>query len=379
MDWKIQLSQLAFDKREELAVNRVLNSKWLTMGEETSAFESEFSSYLGCASTGVAVSSATAAWHLILRALDLPVGSEVIVPALTFVSDVNVLIKLGLKPVLADSISLNNFNVSDDSISNLITDNTRAILIVHFAGYPKCLKNLKSICKNKGIYLIEDVAHAPGASVNGAMCGNMADFGFFSFFSNKNLACGEGGFISSGNEKILKKIRSLRSHGMSAATVDRHAGRASSYDVIDVGENYRIDEIRSAIARVQLEKLDYNNNRRKAVVSIYREQFAGSKVLQPFESVDSGVVSSYHIFPIILPVGVNRTMVMEHMKNNRIQTSIHYPSFKTFTVHKKWSKKYSTPVADEISQRELTLPLCPNLNAFDVKYVSMKLLESICE
>ena len=376
MKWKVQLSELSYDQYEDLAIQKVLKSRWLTMGEHTAKFELEFSNYLGSKYTGVATSSGTASLYLILKALDLPKGSEVIVPALTFVSDVNVVLELGLVPVLADCVSLIDLNVSDESVLKLITKKTKAIIIVHFAGYPKCLNYLKEICQEKQIFLIEDVAHAPGASINQSMCGTIADFGFFSFFSNKNLACGEGGFVTSNDSLVLNKIRLMRSHGMTAPTLDRHEGRSTTYDIAFTGLNFRIDEIRSALAIEQLKKLDNNNKARGNLVKKYCKNLQNSKIIIPFSGYDLFATPSYHIFPIILPSKISRSKVIEFMKKNGIQTSIHYPSFKNFTAHKTWSEKYKTPFADEVSNREITLPLFPTLLENEVDFVSEKLLEA---
>jgi dTDP-4-amino-4,6-dideoxygalactose transaminase len=379
MKWKVQLSKLSYDQAELLAVQKVLKSQWLTMGERTLRFEKKFSNYLGSNYTGVATSSATASLHLILKALDLPKGSEIIVPALTFVSDVNVVVELGFVPVLADCKSFTDLNVCDESILKQITSKTKAIVIVHFAGYPKCLYKLKEICKKNDIFLIEDVAHAPGASINNSMCGTIGDFGFFSFFSNKNLACGEGGFVTSNNRKALNKVKLLRSHGMSAPTLDRHKGRSATYDIMISGYNYRIDEIRSALATEQLKKLDMNNKKRGNLVKRYCRNLKNSKITIPFLEYERNSISAYHIFPILLPSETSRMKVIEHMKANGIQTSIHYPSFKNFSVHKIWSKKYKTPIADQISARELTLPLYPNLLESEVDFVSEKILEALID
>ena len=377
MKWKVQLSELSYDEAETRAVEQVLESKWLTMGERTLKFEHEFSNYLESDCNGVATSSATASLHLILRALDLPKGSEVIIPALTFVSDVNVVLELGLVPVLADCSSFIDFNVCDESIMNAITSKTKVVIIVHFAGYPKCLNKLKEICEKNKVYLIEDVAHAPGASIDNSMCGTLGDFGFFSFFSNKNLACGEGGFVTSNDKVLLDKIRLLRSHGMSAPTLDRHKGRATTYDITTSGYNYRIDEIRSSLAIEQLKKLDKNNKKRGQLVSRYRKNLEHSKLTIPFCKSDPNSISAYHIFPVLLPNKTSRIKVINHMKAKGIQTSIHYPSFKSFTAHKKWSNEYETPIADEICARELTLPLFPTLKEDEVDYVSEEILEAL--
>lgn len=377
MDWKIQLSELNYDQKELDSVCKVIGSEWLTMGKISNDFEEAFQKYIGHANKGVFLSSATAGLHLILMAIGIKPGDEVILPALTFVSDANVVLQLGAKPVFCDSSSIENFNASEESIINNVTERTKAIVVVHFAGYPMNLERLMHFSREKNIFLIEDCAHAPGAMLNGKYCGNMADASFFSFFSNKNLATGEGGMVFSHHERLLEKIRSMRSHGMSAPTWDRHEGRAFSYDVEYIGLNYRADEIRAALGMEQLKKLTSGNVARNKLCHRYRENFQGSGVIVPFSNDLKTQFSSCHIFPIILPTRSNRLAIMRSMKDEGIQTSIHYPPFASFSAYSDYIQNVELPVADEICWRELTLPLHPRMSMQDVDLVSEKILEFI--
>lgn len=374
MNWKIQLSELNYNSKEKNAVTKVLNSGWITMGENVANFEQNFGKYIGKKNHAVAVSSATAGLHLILMAIGTKPMDEVIIPGLTFVSDANVILQLGAKPVFADSISLEDLNVSEKDILNKITAKTKAIVIVHFAGFPLEISNLKKICKRKGIHLIEDVAHAPGASIKNIKCGNFGDSSFYSFFSNKNIACGEGGMVISKNKKFIEIVRNIRSHGMTSLTLDRHKGRATSYDVNKIGLNYRFDEIRAALGLVQLEKLEAGNNKRSYLSKIYIDLLKESEIILPFTKMDITYKSSHHIFPIILPRKINRSKLMKSLKSKGIQTSIHYPAFHSFTAYKKILKRGELPVCDQITDRELTLPLHPKMRKKDVEFVCMNLL-----
>ena len=375
MDWEIQLCELNYDNTESEAVSRIMSSEWLTMGLETKTFENEFSAYIGHNTEGVFVSSATAGLHLILMAIGLGVGDEVIIPALTFVSDANVVKQLGGSVVFADSISEDNFNVSEADIISKITERTKAIVVVHFAGFPMQLDRLKEVCIEKNIFLIEDCAHAPGAKIGERYCGTFGHFSFFSFFSNKNLAVGEGGMVFSENATFSDKIRAMRSHGMSSVTLDRHLGRTSSYDVIYEGLNYRPDEIRAAIGRAQLKKLDNSNAKRNELFQRYRRNLEATEIRVPFANFEE--TSSYHIMPVLLPKSVNREQVMYQMRNARIQTSIHYPSFRSFGAYRDVIRGVDTPVADFICNHELTLPLHPRMSIENVDKVTTVFLESI--
>ena len=375
--WKIQLSELFHDHREKEAVNEVLDSGWLSMGERSATFEERFSAFIGLEHPSVFVSSATAGLHLALMALDIGEGDEVIIPGLTFVSDANVVTNLGATPVLADSVSINNFNVSTEAIVSKITKKTKAIIVVHFAGFPMELSQLMNICEEKNIALIEDCAHAPGASIDGLHCGTMGHIGFFSFFANKNIAIGEGGMVVSKNMEILHKIRRLRSHGMSSVTLDRHQGRATSYDVTEIGLNYRADEIRAAIGIVQLEKVMEGNLKRKEIFMEYVRIFSGSPIKIAFSKLPPHYIASYHIACSVLPEKVDRQSIIENLRENGIQTSIHYPSFKKFSAYKKIFRDSELVTVDQICSRELTLPLHPNMSLEQAGEVASTLLKAL--
>lgn len=374
--WKVQLFELNFDSRETLAAAEVIESHWITMGERTGEFEDGFSGMLGGGVSCAAVSSCTAALHLALLSLDVGPGDEVIIPALTFVADINVVEMVGATGVLADCESATNWNVSAATIAKCITRKTKAVIIVHFAGYPCDMDEIVSLCRKHDICLIEDVAHAPGAMYRGRACGTFGDFGCFSFFTNKNLSIGEGGMLSTHSKALDQKARYFRAHGMTSLTLDRFKGRAISYDVAQPGLNYRIDEIRSAIGLVQLDKLADGNRRRKAIVERYIDLLMDQKKLQiPFVNLpdcDSG----YHIFTVLLDDGVDRAEVISSMKENGIQTSIHYPSFREFSAYK--DRDFGpTPIADMISARVLTLPLYPTMTFEQVDLVVESLVRAL--
>ncbi len=377
--WKVPLFQLDFDHRERDAAAEVVQGGWLTMGERIQGFEGAFGGFLGGDVRGVAVSSGTAALHLALLALDVGPGDEVIIPALTFVADANVVAMVGATPVLADSASLVDWNVSVASIEEQITSRTKAVIVVHYAGYPCDMAAISALCRDKGVALIEDVAHAPGAAIEGRRCGTFGDIGCFSFFSNKNLSLGEGGMAVTCNESLERRLRYLRSHGMTTLTLDRHRGRAISYDVVAPGLNYRMDEIRAAIGMVQLEKLPAGNRRRGELTARYHSHLEGTPVGLPFGTMSPGWVSAYHILPVLLPVGADRVAVIEALKGKGIQASIHYPPFWGFSGYEGMFDAGATPVAAEIMERELTLPLFPGMSDAEVDYVTEALLAAIGE
>lgn len=376
--WDIQLFKLNFDDREAKEASKVISDGWLSMGEKISNFETDFGNFLGNDTYCRAVSNGTAALHMALLALDIKPGDEVIIPSLTFVANVNVVNLVGAKPIVADSTSLDNWNMSIDSLKSLITNKTKAVIVVHYAGYPIYdIDKISQLCKDKKIGLIEDVAHAPGASVNGKKCGTFGDVGCFSFFSNKNLSIGEGGMVSSQCKGMNEKLGYLRSHGMTTLTFDRHKGRAITYDVAQPGLNYRMDEIRAAIGLVQLDKLPEGNSKRGILTNRYRYNLEGSPVSIPFEYQKPNTKSVYHILPVLLPPNTNRKKIIESLKQNRIQASIHYPPFWDFSAYQGQFSPNDAPVTAEICLRQLTLPLFPTMTEDEVDQVCSALLEAL--
>ena len=374
--WKVQLFELNFDSGEAQAATDVIESRWITMGEKTREFETKFSAMLGGDVSCAAVSSCTAALHLALLSCGVGRGDEVIIPALTFVADINVVEMVGATAVLADCESESNWNVSAATIAKSITDRTKAVIVVHFAGYPCDMDEIVSLCQKHDIRLIEDVAHAPGAMYKERACGTFGDFGCFSFFTNKNLSIGEGGMLSTSSKALDRKVRYFRAHGMTSLTLDRFKGRAISYDVAQPGLNYRIDEIRSAIGLVQLDKLAEGNRQRKAIVERYIELLKDLKGLKiPFvDSLDCE--PSYHIFIVLLDHGIDRIKVINSMKEDGVQTSIHYPSFREFSAY-KGNEFGPTPIADVVSERVLTLPLYPTMTFEQVDLVVKSLKTAV--
>ncbi len=367
--WKVQLFKLNYDAQESEAVKDVVDSGWITMGEKTKEFESKFSNMLGNNIYATAVSSGTASLHMALLGLGIGSGDEVIIPALTFVADINVVKMVGATPVLADCSSYSNWNISAETIKTQITPKTKAVVVVHYGGYPCEMDKIVTLCKRRGLYLIEDVAHAPDAKYKGKACGTFGDYGCFSFFTNKNLSVGEGGMLITKNKQLAKRAREFRSHGMSALTLDRHRGRAISYNVSNIGLNYRIDEMRSAIGLVQLKKLKDANRKRGYLVDRYIKKLSSIKEISiPFQNIKN-IEPVYHIFPILLSPNIDRVWLINRLKRVGIQSSIHYPIFKEFTAFKDLNLN-SAPIAEDIARRELTLPLYPTMSFSDIDYIS---------
>lgn len=377
MDLRIPLSDLDYGKEEEQAVLDVLQRRWLTMGAVTQQFEKEFAALIDV-KYAFGVSNGTDALHLAALALGLGAGDEVIVPALTFVATANAVLYTGAEVRFADILGVSDFNLDPEEIEKQVTPHTRAIFLVHYGGYPCRMPEIVEIARRHNLAIVEDAAHAPGASIAGRLLGAWGDIGCFSFFSNKNLATGEGGMVVTNRDDLAAKLRLLRSHGMTTLTWDRHHGHAYTYDVVDLGHNYRIDEIRSALGLVQLHKLGLNNARRQAISARYREAIAGAHfngVELPF--LDSPGLSSCHIFPILLPQGASRPAFMDAMRLRGVQTSIHYPPIHLFSFYRQRYPGVSLPLTEAVASREVTLPLYPGMRDTDVDYVLASVREAL--
>jgi len=373
--WRVQLHKINYDEREYQAVRETLDSGWLTMSQKTYDFEKAFSDFLGQGARCLAVSNCTAALHMALLVLDIRANDEIITPALTFIADQNVTRMTGAENVLADISSLDDWSVDPDDIEARITSKTKAVMIVHYAGYACDMKRITDLCKKRNLFLIEDCAHTPGADYKGQPLGTFGDIAAFSFFANKNIAVGEGGMVVTRNAGLYEKLKLLRSHGMSVPSFDRYKGRAVSYDVESAGLNYRIHEISSALGLVQLQKLEDANNKRKDLVEYYRRRLDSLPSISiPYKNFSRGK-PSFHIMPVLLAESIDRAAVIESMKHGEVQTSIHYPAIQNFSAYK--NKINPTPKAEYVCAHELTLPLYPGMTTNEVDIVCDALIKGI--
>jgi dTDP-4-amino-4,6-dideoxygalactose transaminase len=388
-EWKVPLFDLDLGEEEYKSVRGVLTSNWLTMGQITKDFESAFADYLGVRHA-VAVSSATAAMHLAHIALGLGQGDEVICPSLTFVATANAISYTGATAVFADIGSLDELTISPDDIESRIGERTKGIVVVHYAGFPCNMDLIMEIARNHNLFVIEDAAHAVGAeyrlklpngersTVNGERprangrthkVGTIGDIGCFSFFGNKNMTTAEGGMVVTNRGDLAEKIKIARSHGMTSLTWDRYEGGDFSYDVVGPGFNYRIDDLRSSLGLVQLKKLDRNNGRRRSSWTLYKEKLGSIEEIKvPFSSFSG--MSSHHICPILLSEKIDRKGFMEYLREQGIQTSIHYPPIHLFSYYKKAMPPDShLPLTEYVGRTEVTLPLFPTMEEQQIEYV----------
>ena len=360
--WKARLSELEFDDREVAEILDTLDSAWITSGERTQAFEKAFAELTGT-SEAVAVSNGTAALFLALKALDIGPGDEVLCPSMTFVATAAAVLQCGAEPVFVDIRSLEDPTMDPDDAAQKITARTKAILPVHYAGIPADMNRLCALAETHGLFLVEDAAHAPGARFAGGACGSFGQAGCFSFFGNKNITTAEGGMITTNDSRLAARLRLLRSHGMTVSSWDRDKGRPAQYDVLELGYNFRFDDIRAALGLVQLSKLEHFNRRRAELVERYNRRFAEANldVRLPFASVNNEKLPAYHIYPVVFSSTTARDSISELLQAEGIQTSIHYNPVHHFSAFRRIAPTLKLPVTEAFASRELTLPLYPSL------------------
>jgi dTDP-4-amino-4,6-dideoxygalactose transaminase len=354
--WRVPLSDVTVDDELVEAVLAVVRSGWWSMGPRVEEFEREFAAFCR-ADHAIAVANGTAALHLALLAVGCGPGDEVVVPSLNFVAAANTIKHTGAEPVFCDIVGPDELNLDPADVEAAVSERTKAVIVLHYGGYPCDMDAIDELAARHGLAVVEDAAHAPGASLGGRMCGTLGDVGCFSFFANKNLPVGEGGMLVTNDDELAATLRLLRSHGMTTLTWDRHRGHASSYDVVLPGFNYRLDEVRAAVGSVQLRRLPEENAGRARIAARYREALDGQQGLtMPFGGDGRERVPSHHLAVVLLPEGADRAAVRTALDERGIQTSVHYPPIHTFTAYRSEAGR-PLPRTDAVAERLLTLPL----------------------
>lgn len=370
------VAEPSLGKEEKAALDDVIRSGWITMGERVRAFEEAFAAAHAVPDV-VALGSCTAALHLILAALDVGPGDEVLVPSLTFVATANAVLYTGATPVFCDIESLQSPLLSLQDAAAKITTKTKAIIFVHYAGYLANRKAWQALASRHGLLLIEDAAHAAGAE--GA--GTIGDAAAFSFYGNKNMTTAEGGAVTARRPELLAKIRQMRGHGMTSGTFQRLTSKSSTYDVTMLGFNYRMDELRAAIGIVQLQHLAQWNLIRKSLSERYHQVLHEQcpSVVLPFtaNSESGDHITSHHIMPVLLPEGADRQDISGKLRDAEIQTTMHYPPVHSLSYYRERFPAVSLPLTEQYARRELTLPLHPKMQPKHVQLVADALAKAL--
>jgi dTDP-4-amino-4,6-dideoxygalactose transaminase len=361
---------------ERAALSDVVDCGWITMGDRVRAFERSFSEIHGVADA-VAVSSCTAALHIILQALGVGPGDEVLVPSLSFVATANCVLYVGATPVFVDIEALDWPLMSRADAAAKCSPKTKAVLLMHYAGYVADRDAWRDFARSRGLFLIEDAAHAAGA----AGAGKLGHAAAFSFYGNKNLTTAEGGMVTAPDEELLGKIRKMRGHGMTSGTFQRFANRSVGYDVTMLGYNYRMDELRASIGLAQLKNLTRWNDKRKSLTQFYMQLLTERcpNVCLPFVKwlASSERISSHHIMPIVLPQEADRQRVIDRLREAEIQTSNHYPPIHRLSFYRSRFPSVLLPRTEQFAQRELTIPLHPKMDEWQVENVVTALASAV--
>jgi len=347
-DWHIALSDLDYGPEELAAVQRVLQSKWLSMGPEVQAFEREFAS-MQRAKHAFAVANATAGLHLALLALDIGRGDEVIQPALNFVATANMTMAAGATPVFADIIGLAEPTIDPADVERLITPRTKAILVVHLYGQPAEMDPIRDLARQRGLKVIEDNAQSQGARYRGRRTGALGEAAGHSFYPGKNLgAFGDAGAITTDDPELADRVRTLRNYG----------SKKKYYNEVQ-GYNCRLDELQAALLRVKLAKLDDWNQRRARVAAYYREQLQSIQGLD-LPAAPSHIDSAWHLFVVKHP---QRDSLQKQLTQLGIGTLIHYPVPPHLSEAYVGSgfKRGAFPIAENLADSVLSLPIGPHL------------------
>lgn len=351
------------------AVGDVLRSGWITTGEKCAEFEEQFCRYVG-ARGSVALSSATGGMHLVLKALNIGQGDEVITPSLTWVSTVNLIVLAGAVPVFAD-VDRDTLMVTPQSIAKCISERTRLIIPVHFAGAPVDMDPVRRFAKDHGMELVEDAAHALGTEYKGEPVGKKGT-AIFSFHPIKNITTGEGGMVCTDNPELLKRLQRLKFHGLGVDAYDRLTqARAPQTEVLEPGYKYNLTDISAALGLAQLERVNEFNQKRTNLALYYRERLTEIEEVIPLRDPSYPFKHAWHLFVIRLDTdkaGLTRDAFMEALKKRNIGTGLH---FRAVHLQKYYREAMGTgrgmlPNTEWNSDRICSLPMFPGMTYEDV-------------
>jgi dTDP-4-amino-4,6-dideoxygalactose transaminase len=361
---------------EDDEINEVvdsLRSGWITTGPKVKRFEEDFKAYVG-SPFAVPLSSATAGLHLVMLCLGLSQGDEVITTPMTFAATVSMIVRAGARPVLAD-IDPDTLNIDSAKIRAKITERTKAILPVHFAGQPCDMDSIFSLAKKFDLRVIEDAAHAVGTEYKGKRIGSFDSGSVFSFHPIKNITTGEGGMVCTRDETLAEEISLMKFHGMSKEAWKRYESSGTpNYDIMLPGFKYNMMDIQAAIGIHQLRKLDAFIARRTEIAQFYNSAFSDMDEIKTPAPVPYDHRHAWHLYTPLIRVEkltIDRDRFMEELKKLNIGTGLH---FKAVHHHPYYRQTLNIapgelPNADYASDRILSLPLFPRMTMDDARDV----------
>lgn len=367
MAYKIPLFNLNFDGKEAQAAYDTIQSGWISTGPKCEELEKMFIDMFRV-NYAVSMSNCTDALHLCCLVCGVGAGDEVLCPSLTFAASANCIRYAGATPIFCDIVGPDHINIDPKEIEKKITPKTKAILVVHMAGFPCQMDEIMAIAQKHSLKVIEDACHGPLSEYKGKKLGTIGDCAAFSFFSNKNISTGEGGMFISNNKELADKARLLRSHGMTTMSYQRAGGHATAYDIVELGYNFRLDDIHAAIAIEQLKKLPGDLEARLAVRARYVERLSKiANIIVPF--ADNTEFVSNYIMPIVIKKGTveDRDKIREAIHEEGIQTSVHYPAIHRFSIYKEYGAVL--PQTEYVTDHEITLPMYAALTMEQVDFI----------
>jgi UDP-4-amino-4-deoxy-L-arabinose-oxoglutarate aminotransferase len=373
----LPFSRPSIDADDIAAVAEVLKSGWITTGKKCAELEDRFASYTN-SKHAVAVTSATAGMHLILHALNIGPGDEVITPSMTWVSTVNLIVLSGATPVFVD-VDADTLMTDAAAIEPLITERTKLVVPVHYAGAALDLDPLRKLAKQRGITLVEDCAHAAGTRYKGHPIGNQGT-AVFSFHPIKNLTTGEGGMVCTDDEDLAARIRRLRFHGLGMDSYQRETqGRSPQAEVLEPGFKYNLPDMNAVLGLGQLKRLDSMNAKRAAIAASYAEQLANVDGVIPLGLPDFPMTHAWHLYIVRIDeskTGINRDQFMAAMQAAGIGTGLHFKAVHGQRFYRSLGNAPALPNTDWNSDRVCSLPLFPDMCMEDVTRV-VKTIRSI--
>lgn len=361
------------------AVVNVLRSPYLTTGPSVDTFEAELARFVGT-TDAVAVSSGTAALHVAMASLGLGPGDEVIVPCMTFVATANAAVYCGATPVFAD-VDPETLLVDPKSVEQRITDRTRLIVGVDYAGQPCDYARLTAPARACNAVVLADACHSLGSSENGRMAGSLAEASVFSFHPVKPVTSGEGGMIATNDAALADRMRRFRNHGIDRNFKQRSRAGSWEYEMTSLGFNYRLSDIHCALGLSQLEKCERRRRRREQIAGRYRQAFDGMHNVRCL-SIRPGVTHAWHLFVLRIDFAAlekTRQEVFAELKRRGIGTNVHYLPVH---LHRFYRQRWSTarglcPRAEEAYAQILSLPLYASMTDGDVEQVIIGVRESL--
>ncbi|EMF0918836.1 MULTISPECIES: UDP-4-amino-4-deoxy-L-arabinose aminotransferase [Providencia] len=375
----LPFSKPAIGDEEVKAVEKVLRSGWITTGPQNHQLEQDFCERYGC-KHAIALSSATAGMHVVLMALGIGPGDEVITPSQTWVSTINMIELLGATPVMID-VDRDTLMVQPDVVEKALTAKTKAIIPVHYAGAPCDLDALRTIAQKAGVALIEDAAHAVGTRYKEEWIGQQGT-AIFSFHAIKNVTCAEGGLVVTDDDELAQRVRTLKFHGLGVDAFDRQMqGRKPQAEVVEPGLKYNLSDIHAAIAVVQLSRVEEMNQRRAQLVARYRAALKDSP-LQMLSVPEYSHLHANHLFMVRVDksvCGIDRDSFMEKLKAYDIGTGLHFRAAHTQKYYREKYPELSLVESEWNTATLCSLPLFPDMSDADVDRVVKAINEILLE